>query len=216
MPMQSLRTLPAGYSFCYALAPGKNWAAQALLALVAVAAFFTGWQIIRWVLPLRFLFAHSGIALIDRWGILLAAAVMIVLHENVHALVIWRFTGSWPTYGMSPLGVYVRADGWYFTRGAMIAISAAPLVALTVIGVLVMAIISPALASLTVWFILLNAAGSVNDAAVAAWVFFQPDTALIHNNGRAMAIYRAGPEDCDRSSRRDRIRVLLEKALVKT
>lgn len=214
--MRPTRTLPSNYQFCYALSPEKNRMAQVLLALVALGAFFVGWQFIRWVFPPHFLYSHSGSPLIDRWGILIAAATMIVLHENVHALVVWRYTGSWPSYGVSPLGFYVRADGWFFSRGAMIVISAAPLVSLTVLGVLLLVILPPVLASLPIWFMLLNAAGSVNDVAVAVWVFFQPDSALIHNSGRAMEIYRAGMEGCGEMGYRDRIRMQLEKALGKT
>ena len=213
--MQSTRKLPSNYQFCYALSPGKNWMAQILLALLALSVFFAGWQIIRWLFPPHFLFPRSGILLIDRWGILLAATALIVLHENVHALVIWRSTGSWPAYGMTPLGFYVNAEDWYFSRRTMITISAAPLVSLTVLGVLLLVILPPTLASLPVWLMLVNAAGSVNDAAVAAWVFFQPDSAVIHNNGRSMEVYRTEREDCGPSGTRERIRMLLEKAFVK-
>ncbi len=213
--MQPTRALPPNYQFCYALSPGKNWVPQILLVLLALGVFSVGWQVVYRAFPLHFLFPSSGIPLIDRWGILLAAGTMIVLHENIHALVIWRSSGSWPAYGITPLGFYVNAEGWYFSRRTMIAISAAPLVSLTVLGVLMLLILPPTLASLPLWLMLVNAAGSVNDAAVAAWVFFQPDSAVIHNNGRSMEVYRTEKEDCGPSGTRERIRMLLEKAFVK-
>jgi hypothetical protein len=97
----------------------------------------------------------------------------------------------------------------------MLVIALLPFILLTLLGMAAIWLLPAAFTRAGVWFVLLNAAGSVNDLALAAWVFFQPDSALVHNGGRDAAIYRADKVDPSWPALRDRVRVVLERTLVK-
>ena len=206
---------PNTYQYCYKLSPDQNRSAQLFLILVALGAFFIAWQLIRWLSPALLRPVSSGIILIDRYGILVVGVAMILLHENIHALVAWRYTNHWPSYGVTPLGIYVNTAEWLFPRSMMIAISVAPFLILTLLGFLLLVMLPIAFTRLSVWFILLNGVGSINDVAVATWIFFQPASALIQNDGREIRIYRAIGEDNLTLKLRDRIRVFLERVWIK-
>jgi len=207
--------VPITYRYCYTLSPGQNRLAQLFLILIAFGAFFIAWQLIRWLSPALLRPVSSGIILIDRYGILVVVVAMILLHENIHALVAWRYTNHWPSYGVTPLGIYVNTAEWLFPRSMMIAISVAPFLILTVLGFLLLVMLPTAFARLSVWFILLNGVGSINDVAVATWIFFQPDSSLFQNDGREIRIYRAEGEGNLTLKLRDRIRVFLERVWIK-
>ena len=100
--------IPITYQYCYTLSPGQNRLAQLFLILVAFGAFFIAWQLIRWLSPALLRPVPSGITLIDRYGILVVVVAMILMHENIHAFVAWRCTNHWPSYGVTPLGIYVN------------------------------------------------------------------------------------------------------------
>jgi len=89
--------IPITYQYCYTLSPGQNRLAQLFVILAAFGAFFIAWQLIRWLFPEFLRPVSSGIFLIDRYGILMVVIAMILLHENMHALVAWRFTNHWPS-----------------------------------------------------------------------------------------------------------------------
>ena len=97
----------------------------------------------------------------------------------------------------------------------MIAISIAPFLILTLLGFLLLVILPTAFARLSVWLILLNGVGSINDVAVTTWIFFQPDSALIQNDGREIRIYRAQGGVNLTMKLRDRIRIFLERVWIK-
>jgi hypothetical protein len=201
--------MPSTYQHCYTISPGQNRLAQLLIILAAFGAFFIAWQLIQWFSPALLRPVSGGIVLIDRYGILIVVVAMIFFHENIHALVAWRFTNHWPSYGVAPLGIYINTAGWYFPRSIMIAISIAPFLLLTLLGFLLLVILPSAFLHLAVWFLLLNGVGSINDMAVTTWILFQPDSALIQNNGREISIYRAEEVDLTLTLR-DRIRLFLE------
>jgi hypothetical protein len=213
--MKPTGTMPATYQYCYTLSPGQNRLAQLFLMVIAFGAFFIAWQLIRWLSPALLRPVSTGVVLIDRYGLWMIVIAMLLLHENTHALFAWRFTNHWPSYGVSPLGVFINCASWYFPRSIMIAISIAPFLLLSLLGFLFLVLLPAAFAHLLVWFVLFNSVGSINDVAVAAWVFFQPDSALIQNNGRELKIYRVAGEVNPTLQLRDRIRVFLERVWTK-
>jgi hypothetical protein len=213
--MQPTIRLPITHQYRYTLSAGKNRVAQLVLILAALSALVIAWQLIRWVFPALWRPVSSGIFLIDRYGLLVVVIGMVLLHENMHALVAWRFTHHWPAYGVTPLGIYINTAEWYFPRSVMISISIAPFLLLTLLGFLFLVTLPAVFTRLLVWFILLNGAGSINDVAVAAWVFFQPDSTLIQNDGLSIRIYRVEGKGEPSLSLRDRIREFLEKVWIK-
>jgi hypothetical protein len=213
--MNAYRHLPAGHHHCYTLSSGRYKGLQALLILAACGGLFLTWQVIARWFPAWLEPAPGGTLPTGRYTILVVAIGMVLAHEGIHALAAWRITGRWPAVGVTPLGVYVNLSGWYLSRRAMLVIALLPFVLLTLLGTAAVWLLPAAFTRAGVWFVLLNAAGAINDLALAAWVFFQPDSALVHNGGRDAVIYRPEEVDPSRHGLRDRVRVVLERTLVK-
>jgi hypothetical protein len=151
----------------------------------------------------------------DLIGFFITVVVFIFLHENIHGLVLWFFTKEWPTFGINSIGIYVNASEWYLPRIPMIIMSLSPFCLLSIIGILILNIAPGGLLRMTLWATLLNAVGTVNDLAVATWIFFHPDTVLVKNSGWALSIYRIGDEQAHRRGIIENVRIFMEHYLIK-
>lgn len=123
-------------------------------------------------------------------------AIVIVPHELIHGAVMARYGGD-PEYGVGVAYfvlpyAYARSDGVDYGRNEMLAILLAPLVVITVAGLVVLAafpspIVIVALAA--------NAAGSIGDCWMAATLIRYPKESRVGElpgDGSGMAIYGPG------------------------
>ncbi len=129
------------------------------------------------------------------FGVLVA--LVIVLHETIHGLVMAHYGGE-PTYGVGvsyfvvPYA-YANSAGGY-TRNQMLAILLAPLVAISVLGVLMMAVYP---STILVVVLAANAAGSIGDLWMAAVLVQFPSTVRVgpmpdrSPDGQGIGIYGA-------------------------
>jgi hypothetical protein len=213
--MRPTQVLPEPYSHCYTLDSKQHKITQGVLILLGAGVFLLGWQVLKFIAP------ESLDAMKIKRGsfhliIFLATILtMIVLHEGVHGLVLWVFTRKLPSFGIDFMGsIYVNASGWYLPCSQMLIMSLSPFLLLSLVGVILLRFTSGEFFQMTLWAMLLNAAGAINDLAVAGWLFFQPGTALIENNGQALAIYRINTAP-HKIGAKEKIRVLVERYLVK-
>lgn len=111
------------------------------------------------------LFGDGPLAL--RIGLLVLAniagyTVVIPLHEAVHALIIIGLGGR-PRFGLKmPLAAYCTAPNQLFTRNGYIAIALAPLIILSIAGVIV-AIYAPDIAAALLLAFAGNVSGAIGD-----------------------------------------------------
>ena len=82
--------------------------------------------------------ATFQIGLVDILLVVALTAVLVVVHEAIHALVMLGF-GARPRFGAILVGrvlpaVYATAEGHHFTRGQYLTVAAAPAVAVSVLG----------------------------------------------------------------------------------
>jgi len=127
---------------------------------------------------------------------LLASQVLVViLHEGVHGVFIWLYTRRRPLFGFTGLFPYAALPpGVYVWRNVFIVIALAPLVVLTLVGLLLAPVTPPVLLP-TLWlFVFTNAVGAVGDLVATVWVLRYPSTALAHDVGDAMTIYAASEQ----------------------
>ncbi len=87
----------------------------------------------------------GGELLIGTFVTLALIGVALVVHEWIHALVVKR-TGGTPTYGAKMIGsimpvFYVTSEGQLFTRKQFIAVALAPLVVLSVVFAVLIAVL---------------------------------------------------------------------------
>ncbi len=119
---------------------------------------------------------------------LAAYAVMIAGHELLHAAAILALGGS-PRFGLKlPLAAYCTAPGQLFTPTGYSFIALTPLVALTVVGVLVTWSFPDAGALL--WLALVgNVSGAAGDLEAVSQLRRMPDVALIADTATGFIAY---------------------------
>lgn len=176
------------------LAPARlpALARDSLSLLVAGGAFFAIVNIISW--DIHHVAALPGPdSTIVRLFLLVVAnliayTVMLPLHEAIHAVAILLLGGR-PTFGLRlPLAAYCTAPGQVFTRKGYTVVALAPLVVLTVVGV-VITILWPQWAT-WLWFAFAgNISGAVGDLATASEVRRLPSGALIADNEAGYTAY---------------------------
>jgi hypothetical protein len=108
----------------------------------------------------------------------LAYVVMIPLHEAVHAAVILALGGR-PTFGLKwPLAAYCTAPGQLFTRNGYIAVAIAPLIVLSLVGVVILWF-APEAGICLIFGLAGNVSGAVGDLAVVKRMRRLPKSLLI-------------------------------------
>lgn len=172
-------------------------ARESLTLLVAGGAFFAIINIIAWDLrhvaglpgPDSFLIQLFLLVVAN----LIAYSVMLPIHEAIHAATILALGGR-PRFGLKlPLAAYCTAPGQVFTRAGYTAVALAPLVALTVVGVVV-TVLWPAWAT-WLWFAFAgNISGAVGDLVTASEVRHLPAGIVIADNEAGYTAYAVGAD----------------------
>jgi hypothetical protein len=214
--MKPTQVLPESYLHCYTLDSKQHKVAQGILIFIGFVGFFLCWQAVKFISPESMDTLKLERNPFHLIVFLVTIIVMILLHETIHGLVLWGFTKKFPPFGISFMGsVYVNASGWYLPRLHMLAMSLSPFFLISIVGIIFLSFTSGEFFRMTFWVVLLNAAGAINDLAVAGWLFFQPDTALVENSGQALSIYRTNNGQPKRFGTKEKIRVFMERYLTK-
>jgi hypothetical protein len=130
----------------------------------------------------------AGVVLI--LSILVATVLMVVLHEAVHGLFFWFFTGRTPRFGFKGFYAYAAAaPGVYLPRNEYLVVGASPLVLLTLVGILVIPFIPLILMPALLFLLIGNASGSVGDILVIGWLLREPSEVLLLDVGDAMTSF---------------------------
>jgi hypothetical protein len=197
--MKPVQSLPDGYTLKQSLDLSANTRALLGLNLVGVGLFFLfGWLFSALAVRIRpaaisiFPVIEIGSLLGVLWlvlALLALQAVMIILHEGLHGFFFYAFTRAGPKFAFKGLYAYAALPGWYFPRREYLVICLAPLVGITLLGFLMIALISPAWIPAVLVVMTLNAAGSVGDMAVAAWLLRAPAGSLANDQGDAFNLY---------------------------
>ncbi len=121
------------------------------------------------------------------WGLLLWFAINIVgyivilpIHEVIHGLA-FAFWGGHPYFGTKlPLALFCGAKNQLFRRNHYLVVGLAPLVVITLAGI-VFTLLSPSLASYTIFATIGNFAGAAGDVWVARRMLQQPVSVLVED-----------------------------------
>ena len=122
-----------------------------------------------------------------------ALVLVLLIHELVHGLFFWWFAGQRPTLGIKGLGVYVAAPAEVrFPRNQYLVVGIAPLLLLTLAGLLLVTIVPVVAVPILTLFVAFNAAGAAGDLLmVARLLSHSPDT-LMQDDRSGVIVY--GPE----------------------
>lgn len=123
----------------------------------------------------------------------IALIAVLFIHELIHGLFYWLFSGQRPKFGFRGLFPYAAAPiGVYFPRKQYLTVGLAPFVLLTAVGLLLMAIAPIALVPFLLFFVAFNAGGAAGDLImVIQLASFSSDT-LMEDNDAGVTIY--GPK----------------------
>ena len=121
------------------------------------------------------------------WGLLLWFAINIVgyiiilpIHEVIHGLA-FAFWGGHPYFGAKwPLALYCGAKDQLFRRNQYLVVGLAPLVVITLAGI-IFTLLSPSLASYTIFATIGNVSGAAGDVWVAKRIWQQPTSVLVED-----------------------------------
>lgn len=109
--------------------------------------------------------------------------VVVVLHELVHGLFFWLFIRSRPQLGFNILYAYAAAPGWYILRPQFLIVDLAPLVLISLAGLLILPFTTPPASLVLIVALILNAGGAISDLYVFIRLLFVPRHVLIEDHG---------------------------------
>jgi hypothetical protein len=115
--------------------------------------------------------------------------LVLVLHEIVHGFFFWIFTKTRPLFAFKGAYAYAAAPDWYFPRSKYLVIGLAPLVVISLAGILMMPVFPLQWMWLLLVALVMNASGAVGDLAVCAWLLLKRNTLLIRDFGDVIHIY---------------------------
>jgi hypothetical protein len=122
-------------------------------------------------------------------SLVLGMTSITVLHELVHGVCFWVITRRLPKFGFRGAYAFAAAPDWYIRRDAYVLVGAAPLVILSIIGLICIPIIPSQFMLPWLFCLLANASGSVGDVYILADLRQMPATALIQDQGDRISIY---------------------------
>ncbi len=159
------------------------------------------WSIVALVVMVVYgLITHSFLASFDMetWRVLVCVVAMaagllayIVLHEAVHGIFIWAFTGNTPTFGFDlSKGMAYAGSTWLFRKWPYIIIALAPVV---IWGLILAAWLSD-IPEQYYWYLyaiqIFNITGAAGDLYVTLRVASMPNDILAKDAGTSMDFYR--------------------------
>jgi len=162
--------------------------------------------------PLHF----QALTLERLWSILILVVILTIflaIHELIHAIFLWTFTGQFPNLATGGGGIAIRLPGWYIPRNQFLIVNLAPFVVITLIGTFLLAGMPERYISLTVFFTAMNIAGSIFDIFTTVYLVLFPPTIYLETEG---AIYFNENADLNSVARwKVRARSLFESAIDK-
>ncbi|MGA2504014.1 MAG: DUF3267 domain-containing protein [Anaerolineales bacterium] len=119
-------------------------------------------------------------------------AVLIVVHELIHGIFFWTFTRQRPKFGLRGWYAFASAPGWYFPRRQYLVISLAPVVCLSVLGMILLVILPADVLALALFAVILNAASSVGDLWITVRLLCERRLVVVEDVGDGMYFYALG------------------------
>lgn len=198
--MQPSTQLPPDYEMRGEIDLSQNKRLALLLNLIGTILIFVfgaffGWLTLLLRPDLVFSWEVEGTSQLLTFALVLIGLTVaqVTLHELLHGLFFWLATRSRPRYGFKGLYAYAAAPEWYLPRNRYLVVGLAPVVGMSLVGLLFISFVPQGLVLLLLYVIVVNAAGSIGDLLVAGWLLFKPTTTLIQDGGDAIAIYQWEP-----------------------
>lgn len=208
--MRASRTPPPGYvpSGTVALEGNRRllvWLNVLSLPLLAISAVLFGY-LATLVRPDGFAFQVQNASRLDALmflslagsGVVGVPAALIVVHEALHGVGFWAFTRARPVFGFKGWYAYASAPGWFLSRGQALTVLLAPLLAVSLGGLWLVAVLPAPAASLLLLGTIMNAASSSGDLFLVARLLRAPRSAVVEDTPTGMTWYAVSGVDAGR------------------
>lgn len=198
--MQPTQTLPPDYAMSGTMDITKDQRLLIILNVLGLALLAAGgWLFFVAIMALRpqdatsqfsVLFSATLLETLLLIGSVLALTVVhILIHEAIHGVCFWWYTRNMPRFAFRWTHAYAAAPAWYLPRNRYLVTALAPLVVISLAGLLLAWVVPPGWL-LALWYVLTsNAGGSVGDLWVAVWLLRQPASCLANDRGDAVSLY---------------------------
>lgn len=203
---KATKTLPNGYNLWINLNLIKDTKRLLTLSLVSIGLFIVAWfglgWLFLWLRPgtsmdvLSLSFRITGVVdfLVPFLVIIGVTFVMITVHEAIHGIFFRVFTGGRVKYAFKGAYAYAAAPDWYIPKKPYMVVSLAPLVLMTIVGVLALLWVPVNWVTPIILLLAMNASGAVGDIYVFLLLIRLEDDAFIKDFGEKMKIYTPGDE----------------------
>jgi Putative zincin peptidase len=108
---------------------------------------------------------------------------VLVLHELVHGLLFWLYTKSRPHFGFKGAYAYAAAPDWYIPQPQFVVVGLAPLVLISLVGLLALPFTTPPVSFVFIVALVVNATGAIGDLYMFIRLLCVPREVLIEDQG---------------------------------
>ena len=115
--------------------------------------------------------------------------VMLVLHEGLHGLFFWLFTREKPKFAFKGFYAYAAMPDWYMPKKEYLITALAPLVGITIMSVIGLALLPGWADAALVWLLILNTSGAVGDLWIASALLRAPAGVLGRDAGECSELF---------------------------
>ena len=126
-------------------------------------------------------------------GILLVTVGMLILHEGLHGLVFWLTTREPPKFEFKWYYASASPGEWYLARRPFMIATLLPLIAITLIGLVLLPFISGYWRTMLILLVVFNASGAAGDLLVALRLAKLPPETLARDTGSEVTFYAPLP-----------------------
>ena len=186
-------TLPQNYALYKELNHTRQSPAYFGINLLTALLFLFFFQMLSQVaLAMREDFAGTAIGGLRGWAVLwvfLLAFVMMFLHEALHMVTFWAFTGVKPTFSVIGLMPRTIVPSLYLPKGTYLLIKATPLVLLTGAYLALLPYLPLSWLLYSLFFVAGNIAYSVSDVWAMLETSKAPRGALVEDVGEYVRIF---------------------------
>jgi len=120
--------------------------------------------------------------------LILFLIVILIIHELIHGVFFYIYTGERPTIGFKGIYGYAGAPGWYIKKDQFYIISLSPLILITILGFIIIQIIPENYSTVLFLVITVNAAGSIGDIWISMKLLKKPKETYVNDTGLSITI----------------------------
>ncbi len=132
--------------------------------------------------------SFSRLPLIYSGIFLTALLVLLVIHEFIHAILFYLFTGEKPVYGFKGVYGYAGSPNWYLRKDYYLIVGLSPFVIISVSGIIILLLIPAEFSSIIVLLLTTHAAGCIGDIWVSIKLISRPEETYINDSGISLVI----------------------------